>query len=143
LPAGGSQTNAKEPAATPAGRSLLDAGSKLKLGLFGFNCSNGLSLTSAETSFDASWDQTLAIARRASIGCAMNINILSGRFAAERRMLQSTNTVNYRCSCRQSLLHEWRYYPESGGYHQNQERSETSRIPALLSKWRRRQGKSP
>jgi hypothetical protein len=66
LQASDSQTNAKEPAATPAGRSLLNAGNRLKLGLFGFNCSNGLSLTSAETSFDASWDQTLAIARRAS-----------------------------------------------------------------------------
>ena len=60
MPAVGSQTNAKRLAATPAGRSLLDDGNRLKLGLFGFNCSNGLSLTSAETSFDASWDQTLA-----------------------------------------------------------------------------------
>jgi dimethylsulfone monooxygenase len=80
LQASDSQTNAKEPAATPAGRSLLNAGNRLKLGLFGFNCSNGLSLTSAETSFDASWDQTLAIARRADeIGMEMLIPIARWR----------------------------------------------------------------
>jgi hypothetical protein len=80
LPAGGSQTNGKGPAAIPAGRSLLDAGNRLKLGLFGFNCSNGLSLTSADTSFDASWDQTLAIARRADeIGMEMLIPIARWR----------------------------------------------------------------
>jgi alkanesulfonate monooxygenase SsuD/methylene tetrahydromethanopterin reductase-like flavin-dependent oxidoreductase (luciferase family) len=49
----------------PAGRALLSAGNRLKLGLFGFNCSNGLSLTTAPTTFEASWDHTLAIAQRA------------------------------------------------------------------------------
>jgi dimethylsulfone monooxygenase len=64
----------------PAGRDLLDSGNRLKLGLFGFNCNNGLSLTTAETSFDASWDQTLAISRRAEeIGMEMLIPIARWR----------------------------------------------------------------
>jgi alkanesulfonate monooxygenase SsuD/methylene tetrahydromethanopterin reductase-like flavin-dependent oxidoreductase (luciferase family) len=49
----------------PGGRGLLDGGNALKLGLFGFNCSNGLSLTLADTTYEATWDHTLAIARRA------------------------------------------------------------------------------
>jgi alkanesulfonate monooxygenase SsuD/methylene tetrahydromethanopterin reductase-like flavin-dependent oxidoreductase (luciferase family) len=62
------------------GRELLDSGNRLKLGLFGFNCSNGLSLTSAETSFNASWDQVLEISRRAEkIGMEMLIPIARWR----------------------------------------------------------------
>lgn len=49
----------------PAGRAMLDGGNRLKLGLFGYNCSNGLSLTTAETDFGASWDETLSISRQA------------------------------------------------------------------------------
>ncbi len=51
--------------AIPAGRDLLSSGNKLKLGLFGFNCSNGLSLTLADTTYEATWRHTLAIAQRA------------------------------------------------------------------------------
>src|SRR5262245_49676922 len=81
MPAGSSQpTSTKAPEAVPAGRALLGSGNRLKLGLFGFNCSNGLSLTSAETGFDASWDQTLAISRRAEqIGMEMLIPIARWR----------------------------------------------------------------
>ena len=47
----------------PTGRDLLSSGNKLKLGLFGFNCSNALSLTLVDTTYKATWDHTLAIAR--------------------------------------------------------------------------------
>jgi alkanesulfonate monooxygenase SsuD/methylene tetrahydromethanopterin reductase-like flavin-dependent oxidoreductase (luciferase family) len=46
-------------------RSLVDGGNRLKLGLFGTNCNNGLSLTMAETGYKATWEHTLAIAQRA------------------------------------------------------------------------------
>jgi dimethylsulfone monooxygenase len=49
----------------PAGREMLGAGNRLKLGLFGYNCSNGLSLSTAETGFGATWDETLAISQEA------------------------------------------------------------------------------
>jgi alkanesulfonate monooxygenase SsuD/methylene tetrahydromethanopterin reductase-like flavin-dependent oxidoreductase (luciferase family) len=48
-----------------AGRKLLSAGNRLKLGLFDFNGSNGLSLKMAPNTLEASWDHTLALARRA------------------------------------------------------------------------------
>ena len=38
---------------------------KLKLGLFGTNCSNGLTVSHAETTYRADWEHTVAIARRA------------------------------------------------------------------------------
>jgi FMNH2-dependent dimethyl sulfone monooxygenase len=64
----------------PPGREMLGVGNRLKLGLFGYNCSNGLSLTTAETGFDASWDQTLAISRIAeAIGMEMLIPIARWR----------------------------------------------------------------
>jgi hypothetical protein len=44
----------------PTGRDLRSSGNKLKLGLFGFNCSNALSLTLADTTYKATWDHTLA-----------------------------------------------------------------------------------
>lgn len=46
-------------------RKLLSGGNKLKLGLFGINCSNGNSLSMAETSYEATWPHTLAICQRA------------------------------------------------------------------------------
>jgi FMNH2-dependent dimethyl sulfone monooxygenase len=49
----------------PPGRKMLGAGNRLKLGLFGYNCSNGLSLSTAETGFGATWDETLAISQEA------------------------------------------------------------------------------
>lgn len=63
-----------------AGRDMLHSGNRLKLGLFGFNCSNGLSLTQAPTGFRASWPETLAIARHAEeIGMEMLIPIARWR----------------------------------------------------------------
>jgi dimethylsulfone monooxygenase len=38
---------------------------KLKLGLFGTNCSNGLTVSHAATGYKATWEHTLAIAQRA------------------------------------------------------------------------------
>ncbi|HEY0278315.1 MAG TPA: LLM class flavin-dependent oxidoreductase [Solirubrobacterales bacterium] len=38
---------------------------KLKLGLFGTNCSYGLTMTEAETSYEVTWPHTIEIARRA------------------------------------------------------------------------------
>jgi dimethylsulfone monooxygenase len=49
----------------PGGRELLTGGNRFKLGLFGYNCSNGLSLTKARTGHEATWDHTLAISKRA------------------------------------------------------------------------------
>jgi len=40
-------------------------GPKLKLGLFGTNCSYGLCVSTAPTTYRATWEHTLAIARRA------------------------------------------------------------------------------
>jgi dimethylsulfone monooxygenase len=57
----------------PAGRDLLHDGNELKLGLFGYNCSNGLSLTKASTTFEATWDHTLAITQRAD---AMGLEVM-------------------------------------------------------------------
>ncbi len=37
---------------------------KLKLGLFGTNCSNGLTVSHAATTYRATWEHSLAIARR-------------------------------------------------------------------------------
>jgi dimethylsulfone monooxygenase len=60
-----------EPSATPvdaAERSvmpLLDDLQPLKLGLFGTNCSGGLTMTEAETTYEVTWEHTLKIARRA------------------------------------------------------------------------------
>lgn len=48
-----------------ARRLLADGGNKLKLGLFGLNCKNGLNLTMADTNYVATWEHTLAIAQRA------------------------------------------------------------------------------
>ena len=48
------------------GRELLkEGGNKLKLGLFGLNCKNGLSLTMAETGYVNTWEHTLAVSQRA------------------------------------------------------------------------------
>lgn len=64
----------------PAGRAMLGSGNRLKLGLFGYNCSNGLSLSTAETGFGASWDETLAISRQADeIGMDLLIPIARWR----------------------------------------------------------------
>jgi len=38
---------------------------KLKLGVFGMNCSNGLIISKAPTSFEMTWEQSLAIVRKA------------------------------------------------------------------------------
>jgi dimethylsulfone monooxygenase len=46
---------------------------KLKLGLFGTNCSNGLTITHAPTTYRATWDHTLEIACRAD---AMGLEML-------------------------------------------------------------------
>jgi len=40
---------------------------KFKLGLFGMNCSGGLSLTKAPERWDASWDNNVTAARLALI----------------------------------------------------------------------------
>jgi dimethylsulfone monooxygenase len=64
----------------PAGRRMLDSGNRLKLGLFGYNCSNGLSLSTAATGFGASWDETLAISRLADeIGMELLVPIARWR----------------------------------------------------------------
>jgi dimethylsulfone monooxygenase len=46
---------------------------KLKLGLFGTNCSGGLTMTSAETTYEATWEHTLKVAQRAD---ALGLEIL-------------------------------------------------------------------
>jgi alkanesulfonate monooxygenase SsuD/methylene tetrahydromethanopterin reductase-like flavin-dependent oxidoreductase (luciferase family) len=38
---------------------------KLKLGLFGTNCSQGLTMTTAETTYEATWEHTVKVAQRA------------------------------------------------------------------------------
>lgn len=38
---------------------------KLKLGLFGTNCSGGLTMTTAPTTYEATWEHTLQVAQRA------------------------------------------------------------------------------
>ncbi|MBS1862913.1 MAG: LLM class flavin-dependent oxidoreductase [Actinobacteria bacterium] len=51
---------------TIGARRLLEPGAnKLKLGLFGLNCKNGLNLTMAETNYVPTWEHTLAISQRA------------------------------------------------------------------------------
>lgn len=53
---------------------------RLKLGLFGTNCSNGLTVSHAPTSYEATWAHTLAIARRAdAIGFEMLVPIARWR----------------------------------------------------------------
>jgi FMNH2-dependent dimethyl sulfone monooxygenase len=53
---------------------------KLKLGLFGTNCSNGLTITHAPTTYRLSWEHTLEIARRAeAIGFEMLVPIARWR----------------------------------------------------------------
>jgi FMNH2-dependent dimethyl sulfone monooxygenase len=52
-------------AAGQTARETLQDGNKLKLGLFGHNCSSGLSMTKAPTGFEATWNHTLAICQRA------------------------------------------------------------------------------
>ena len=48
-----------------ARRLLEPGGNKLKLGLFGLNCKNGLNLTMAETNYVATWEHTLSVSQRA------------------------------------------------------------------------------
>jgi dimethylsulfone monooxygenase len=55
----------REPTSHVGARSMLSGGNKLKLGVFGLNCQNGLSLTLAPTKYEATWPHTLAIAQRA------------------------------------------------------------------------------
>lgn len=50
---------------TVGARRLLEGGNKLKLGLFGLNCSNGLNMSMAPTNYVATWEHTLAISQRA------------------------------------------------------------------------------
>jgi dimethylsulfone monooxygenase len=47
------------------GRMPLFNDQPLKLGLFGMNCSGGLTMTEAPTTFDVTWDEMTRIARRA------------------------------------------------------------------------------
>jgi alkanesulfonate monooxygenase SsuD/methylene tetrahydromethanopterin reductase-like flavin-dependent oxidoreductase (luciferase family) len=55
-------------------------GQKLKLGLFGTNCSNGLTVSHAATSYRATWEHSLAIARRAeAMGFEMLVPIARWR----------------------------------------------------------------
>jgi alkanesulfonate monooxygenase SsuD/methylene tetrahydromethanopterin reductase-like flavin-dependent oxidoreductase (luciferase family) len=46
---------------------------KLKLGLFGTNCSGGLTMTTAQTTYEATWEHTLKVAQRAD---ALGMEIL-------------------------------------------------------------------
>ncbi|MBS1889175.1 MAG: LLM class flavin-dependent oxidoreductase [Actinobacteria bacterium] len=48
-----------------ARRLIEEEGNKLKLGLFGLNCKNGLNLTMAETRYVPTWEHTLAVSQRA------------------------------------------------------------------------------
>lgn len=53
---------------------------KLKLGLFGTNCSNGLTITHAPTTYRMTWNHTLEIARRAdAMGFEMLVPIARWR----------------------------------------------------------------
>jgi alkanesulfonate monooxygenase SsuD/methylene tetrahydromethanopterin reductase-like flavin-dependent oxidoreductase (luciferase family) len=53
---------------------------KLKLGLFGTNCSNGLTVSHAETTYRATWEHSRAIARRAeAMGFEMLVPIARWR----------------------------------------------------------------
>ncbi|HTQ25950.1 MAG TPA: LLM class flavin-dependent oxidoreductase [Candidatus Binataceae bacterium] len=53
---------------------------KLKLGLFGTNCSNGLTVSHAETTYRATWEHSLAIARHAeAMGFEMLVPIARWR----------------------------------------------------------------
>lgn len=55
-------------------------GQPLKLGLFGINCSNGLSVSHARTTYEATWRHTLAIAKRAdALGFEMLVPIARWR----------------------------------------------------------------
>jgi dimethylsulfone monooxygenase len=47
------------------GRAQMYTGNKLKLGLFGSNCSSGLTATQAPERWDATWEANLALARMA------------------------------------------------------------------------------
>jgi alkanesulfonate monooxygenase SsuD/methylene tetrahydromethanopterin reductase-like flavin-dependent oxidoreductase (luciferase family) len=52
---------------------------KLKLGLFGTNCSNGLTVSHADTTYRATWEHSLAIARRAeAMGFEMLVPMRDG-----------------------------------------------------------------
>src|SRR5579864_374833 len=53
---------------------------KLKLGLFGTNCSNGLTVSHSDTTYRATWEHSLAIARRAdAMGFEMLVPIARWR----------------------------------------------------------------
>lgn len=51
--------------AKPAGGGLLGSSNPFKLAIFGLNVSHGCSVTDAEGTFTASWDEALALAQRA------------------------------------------------------------------------------
>lgn len=67
-------------AATDRSNCPLYNDQKLKLGLFGINCSNGLTVSHAPTTYEATWPHTLAIAQRAeAIGFEMLVPIARWR----------------------------------------------------------------
>src|SRR5260370_32696288 len=65
---------------------------KLKLGLFGTNCSNGLTVSHAETTYRATWEHSLVIARRAdAMGFEMLVPIARWRGFG--------GTTDFNCIC--------------------------------------------
>ena len=46
-------------------KNRMDGANKFKLGLFGMNCSNGLTMTKAKERWDQSWDNQVIAARLA------------------------------------------------------------------------------
>ena len=53
---------------------------KMKLGLFGTNCSNGLIMSHVDTTYEATWEHTLAVAQRAeAIGLEALVPVARGK----------------------------------------------------------------
>jgi dimethylsulfone monooxygenase len=69
-------TSVVQPVST---RLALGRGNKLKLGLFGANCSGGRSLTTVPERWKADWDETLAMAQMAD-ACGVDFLLPIGRW---------------------------------------------------------------
>ena len=70
---------ATSPIATPGGRLGMTTGNKLKLGLFGANCSGGRALTTVPERWRADWDEMAAMAQMAD-ACGIDFLLPIGRW---------------------------------------------------------------
>ena len=100
---------------------LTDGGNPLKLGLFGSNCSNGRSYTTAPERWDASWDNNLRLAQladRLGLECMVPIarwkgyggqtNVNGASFesiAWACGLLAGTRRINVFCTVHVPLIH--------------------------------------